>query len=327
MKFRALAAASLGLLVFTVAGCAADTSNPDDETASDDIESLGEALATQLTVPSGDVTLKVTTYGGSAGASTLILINGGPGLSDDYMTTIKNLASSRVRVVTYDQRGMAPSTKPKTSGYGLSRQVADLEAIRNRLNVPTLHVLGHSWGGAVALAYAGAHPGRVASLALIDNMPPTFAQTGAGHERAGARIESLQASGRIPKKVPDNVGDDCSPGMRAVLPAYFHNPWFPIPASLSKRCSASVSGATVEAITNYDLTKELKPLTMPTLILFGGDDLFGLQWQQQTAAALPRTAPTRVTLPGCGHYPWVECPKTFYPALRDFYHRRTTLKL
>jgi pimeloyl-ACP methyl ester carboxylesterase len=71
------------------------------------------------------------------------------------------------RVIVYDLRGHGDSAMPP-SGYTSADMAADLDALLDYLNVKQAHVVGHSFGGAVALHHAVLHPERVASLTLAD---------------------------------------------------------------------------------------------------------------------------------------------------------------
>jgi pimeloyl-ACP methyl ester carboxylesterase len=71
------------------------------------------------------------------------------------------------RVIVYDLRGHGQSAMPP-SGYTSADMASDLDALLDHLNVKQAHVVGHSFGGAVALHHAVLHPERVASLTLAD---------------------------------------------------------------------------------------------------------------------------------------------------------------
>ncbi|RME23998.1 MAG: alpha/beta hydrolase [Deltaproteobacteria bacterium] len=71
-------------------------------------------------------------------------------------------------VLLYDLRGHGRSERPP-DGYGVADMVADLEAVLDAVGVDRpLHIVGNSFGGLLALAFALAHPDRVASLVLVD---------------------------------------------------------------------------------------------------------------------------------------------------------------
>ena len=70
-------------------------------------------------------------------------------------------------LIMYDLRGHGQSEMPP-SGYTTGDMAADLHGLLEHLNVRRVHVVGHSYGGAVALHYTVLHPERVVSLSLAD---------------------------------------------------------------------------------------------------------------------------------------------------------------
>ena len=105
------------------------------------------------------------TYG--SGAETpLLVVHGGPGMPNYYLESLTALAGARP-VVLYDQLGCGRSDRPDDpSLWTVDRSVAELEAVRQHLGLQRVHVLGHSWGGFLALAHARRHGDGVASLVL-----------------------------------------------------------------------------------------------------------------------------------------------------------------
>jgi pimeloyl-ACP methyl ester carboxylesterase len=75
----------------------------------------------------------------------------------------------KYRVIIYDLRGHGHSSMP-ASGYTLEQMVADLRALVDHLGVSRPHVIGHSFGARVALAYAIAHPSQVGTLTVADTL-------------------------------------------------------------------------------------------------------------------------------------------------------------
>jgi len=85
-------------------------------------------------------------------------------LSSFYFT-LANPVAEKASVLLYDLRGHGMSERPKT-GYRVTDFVADLAALT--ADVPQVDLVGNSFGGLLALAFAAAHPARVRKLALID---------------------------------------------------------------------------------------------------------------------------------------------------------------
>ncbi|MEX1253924.1 MAG: alpha/beta hydrolase [Dehalococcoidia bacterium] len=94
------------------------------------------------------------------------------------------LLAKQFRVVALDQRGHGESAAPDT-GYDFATVVGDLAGFVDELSLERPVVVGHSWGGNVALEYAATHPDAVAGLVLVDGgfMEPQ-ARAGATWERA-----------------------------------------------------------------------------------------------------------------------------------------------
>lgn len=75
--------------------------------------------------------------------------------------------SDDLNMLLYDLRGHGRSSMPG-SGYTLDAMVGDLHALHQKLGINTTHLVGHSYGARVALAYALRHPEAVKSLTLAD---------------------------------------------------------------------------------------------------------------------------------------------------------------
>ncbi len=97
--------------------------------------------------------------------------------------TLANPVALRHEVVLYDLRGHGRSERPDT-GYTVEDAVVDLLALLDALEIThPVVLLGNSFGGTVALAFAIAHPDRVAALVLIE---AHFAVEGWGQHMAGS---------------------------------------------------------------------------------------------------------------------------------------------
>lgn len=102
---------------------------------------------------------------------TVVTLHGGPGASHDYLLAFADLARLGYRVVFYDQLGCGSTDRAKDDReYSVERDVADLDALRTGLGLGKVHVLGSSYGGMLALAYAIAHPEGVRSLVIASGL-------------------------------------------------------------------------------------------------------------------------------------------------------------
>jgi len=267
-----------------------------------------ESAFRELRVPADDVTLHVRIAGYPKAGDVLIAIHGGPGNSSDYMLSLEQLASGEFAVVNYDQRGTGQSTEP-SKGYAMRNYIADLEAVRQAVGVESVHLLGHSWGGLVALRYAVAHPQRVRSIILMGSGVLTLEADQAGQANKAERIAALQQQGIIPETFTS---------LTDILPAYFSDPNFDMPGELKNmHYNPTVEQMTWAALGDYDFTAGVDRLDQPVLVLWGEDDPFGMAYVEATKRALSAATVEIVVLEKCGHY-WHECPDEFFSHVRAF---------
>lgn len=75
-----------------------------------------------------------------------------------------------MQLIYLDQRGSGRSASARPNGYGLARQVQDLEELRQHLGLPRWVLLAHSFGAVIATAYAQRYPARVQALSLANGV-------------------------------------------------------------------------------------------------------------------------------------------------------------
>lgn len=262
-------------------------------------ELMTQTLHADMLYEDGTLHVRVMSYGASE--DTLIGIHGGPGNSSAYMVSLQQLATSERAVVLYDQRGVGQSSRP-VDGYAVDDYVSDLEAVRRAVGAETIHLLGHSWGGIVALSYANAYPQHVASIILMGSGVYTNNAVSEGHARRAVRIEALMELGVIPELLTSPV---------EILPAYFSDPEFDVPEELRHlHYNAEVERKTQATLSDTDLAAGLETLTHPVLVVYGEDDPYGAPLAASTEQTLTSADVTIETLESCGHY-WHEQPDAF----------------
>jgi pimeloyl-ACP methyl ester carboxylesterase len=140
-----------------------------------DLQLRGLRFHVQRVPAKASARVAVEASGGVPGPPpTVVLIHGLAidSMSGLYLALAGPLADAGADALLYDLRGHGLTERPPT-GYGLADSVADLTALLDALDLHRpLHLVGSSYGGAVALAFALAHPQRVAGIALVEGQVP-----------------------------------------------------------------------------------------------------------------------------------------------------------
>ena len=102
---------------------------------------------------------------------TVVLLHGGPGATHDYLLAFSDLARHGYRLVYYDQLGCGRSDLARdVQEYSVDRDVEDLEELRRNLALDKIHLIGSSYGGLLAIAYALAHPDPLKTLVSVSGL-------------------------------------------------------------------------------------------------------------------------------------------------------------
>lgn len=266
-----------------------------------------------------DVSLYVEVVGHG---DSLLLMHGGPGLDHVSLTPFRELAD-RHTVVLYDHRCNGKSTGPVTS-MTWENLAADADALREELGFERWAVLGHSFGGQVALEYTLRYPERVSHLVLLDTAGDArWSQekaadvlAGRGFSPATVAVARRYYSGRIAPK------DFVRASIR-MLPAYDHR------FSLLRLARDMLEGGwraemRPEALEfggqmmrGWSVMDRLGEIGVPTLVIAGHDDfLFPPESQALLAAGIPN-ARLRI-IERAGHNPQSERSAETLAAVADF---------
>jgi proline iminopeptidase len=104
----------------------------------------------------------------------LLVVHGGPGASHDYFLPYLLPLARTNRLVFIDERGSGKSSKlDDPSGYTVENMVEDVEAVRRALDLGKTSLLGHSYGGVLAQAYALRHGDQLSRLVLCSTFHST----------------------------------------------------------------------------------------------------------------------------------------------------------
>lgn len=316
---RAIVSLGFGLLN---ASCA--DSNPSPQATE------GTALAVQegFADAGGGVQLFYRTVGG--GRDTVVVLHGGPGLNMDYFAADLEPMAAQNTLIFYDQRGTGGSTLVTDSAeLDAQRFVDDLEAIREHFGLERMTILGHSWGAGLAALYAIRYPDRAGRLIIVGGIPlqqhllvRAFEQLDASRDSTERRRMREWYEARLA-----NPGD--AEACRAYYTLWFR-PFFVDTAAARRSrgdfCAgtqearrnkiASVDRFTMASVGEWDWRESLRAVFAPALMIHGSADVLPLDAVREWAATLPNAR--LLVLEGVGHFPYLEMPDEFFPAVDEF---------
>jgi proline iminopeptidase len=265
-----------------------------------------------ITTPAGDIAAW------TAGAETAVLLHGGPGLSE-YLDTLSPLAGDRFRTVRYQQRGLAPTTVG--GPYTVETNVADAAAVIDDQAGGRAWVIGHSWGGHLALHLLAVCPERIAGAVIIDPLGADIdvMQEFGKNLQAGLDAPTQRRLEEIEER--ENAGEateeESLESLAIIWPNYFADPPN-APPMPPLRFSADVFTATFASIADHagrgTLTTGLPkvPAGTPVHFIYGAGSPMPPRTTTNTAALIRHSQVERVE--GAGHFPWLERPQAMRAA-------------
>ncbi|RME82344.1 MAG: alpha/beta fold hydrolase [Caldilineae bacterium] len=199
----------------------------------------------QVPIPGvSDSCLSVLDLWPEGARGTLMFVHGYAGVLESWEFQINHFARE-YRVIAPDLRGHGQSDAPLTE-YTMPEMVADLEAIVEALQVREPFVLvAHSFGGAIAVEYANAHPERLSKLVLI----------------ATAGEYPLPRSARLLLRLP----------LRLLRPFWPYRPRWDAELHVMKRMAAN-------NMQNWQGWNLLRNIRIPTLVITGERDRYFPRW-------------------------------------------------
>ena len=255
----------------------------------------------------------------------LVCLPGGPGRTGEYFGDLGGLAQRR-RLIIPDTRGTGESADASDPlSYRCDQIVGDVEALRARLGLDRIDLLGHSAAGGLATLYAAAYPDRVARLILLT---PGLSAVGVEETDEQWRAALARRSGEpwypaaLAAMEKAEAGDESMDNRRAYMP-FFYGRWdnaaqAHIDVGVGERSRPVRDGFRAEGAFNPPKTREaISRLTAPVLIYAGELDAAPTP---ETAAAGARLFPnsTVTVQPGAAHFPWLDDPAFFTAAITSF---------
>jgi len=269
----------------------------------------------------------------------LLIVHGGPGASHDYFLPYLLPLARHHKLIFIDERGSGRSQKLEDrSGYTVENMVEDVEAVRLALGLGKITLLGHSYGGALAQAYALKYQNNLSHLILGS----TWSSTKALNEvfvrmkqnmtpELRQKIDSLESAGLFGHGKDYEKNRYTSEYMVAAwgesyFPYLYRNRpdpnYDPVDnGKMSWDLYREMWGEHGEFVVDGNLksveyTERLSTIRVPTLILVGDHDECDPSLSE---AMQERIAGSRVVVfPKAGHMTFVDQPEMFTKAVESF---------
>lgn len=274
---------------------------------------------------------KVVAYSFGSGSETIFCLNGGPGLPCDYLREAHScLVDKGYRVVAFDQLGTGASDRPTDASlWTIGRYVEETETVRKALGLGKVHMLGHSWGGWLAIDYALTYPENLQTLILEDtvaDMPHLISELERLRAALGpetvAMMQKHEAQGTYTH--PEYLAAVTILNYRHVC----RLPDWPAPVRRSlddwnmgpyETMQGPNEFLYIGNLKDWNRIPDLPEVTTPVLITTGEHDELTPACALRMKLALPN-AELKV-FANASHMPFYENPHDYYPALVDFLSR------
>lgn len=264
----------------------------------------------------------------------ILLLNGGPGGTHEYFECFENfLPNEGVEFIYYDQLGCGYSDNPNDTAYwDLGRFVEEVEQVRKALNLDknNFYLLGHSWGGILAMQYTLKYQDNMKAL-IISNMMSSCPDYGRYADEVLAK--------QFDKPVLDSIramearNDFSNPQYMGLLQPHFYEKHilrmptanWPDPvvrsfAKMNQSLYVTMQGPSEFGIsgrlTNWDVKAELPKITIPTLVIGAQHDTMDPEHMKWMSSQVKNG--TFLLCPNGGHMAMYDDQETYFKGLIDF---------
>jgi proline iminopeptidase len=263
----------------------------------------------------------------------LLILHGGPDFNHNYLLPEMDRLSSAFRLIYYDQRGRGKSSGTAVpEDVDIDSETEDLDRIRQHFGVGAISILGHSWGGLLAMEYATRYPDRIARLVLMNTAPASYADRVRFQEHRlrneADNLTTMRAIAKTRQYAEGDIGTEVRyyrahygttirlPEHLASLVARLRSHFTP-ETTLTARAIEERLYAQTWRSPDYDLIPKLRQLKAPTLVIHSERDFVPLECATNIAQAVPGAR--LVVLKECGHFAYMERPGEVLRALTDFF--------
>jgi proline iminopeptidase len=261
----------------------------------------------------------------------IVVIHGGAGLSQAYLLPQMERLKEHNLVIFYDQRNCGRSVGTFNEQFiTVDTFVSDLDAIRKAFGYKKITILGHSFGGFLAVRYAIAHPEAIDKLILLNTAPISsegwmaFLQE---YERRTKPYQGTLKAIEATREFQENDPKIMEEYYRIIFRSYFYAAQKEEFLNLAMSQQAFANGKKVLTILAnsllaqpFDLHEQLKKLTIPTLIIHGDYDMVPYDVAEKIHESISNSQ--YVLLKHCGHFSYIEAPEQLFILINNFMHAK-----
>ena len=258
-----------------------------------------------------------------------VLLHGGPGMSASYLDPLAPLLAGVFSPILYQQRGLLPTTVDEP--FTVETNVADAGAVIDAAAGGRAWILGHSWGGHLALHLLVSSPERIAGAIIVDPLGAhleVMEEFGKRLEapltdEERARFEEIEAR----EEAGTSTAEESMESLRIVWPSYFADPPTAPPMPDIELVVPAFAGtmASVNAHAEAEtLVRGLPavPAEIPVLFVHGAASPMPVRASTESAKLIPH-AEVEV-IEGAGHFVWHERPDEVRDVVRAFVARSSS---
>jgi proline iminopeptidase len=243
-----------------------------------------------------DIEGVILSYSDIGSGTPLLCVHGGMGVDGGtlHVPGILNLSKHGIRLIIPDQRGHGKSSRRSDAEYTHATWAADARSLAQHLDLSRFALLGHSYGGFIALEYALCWPDSLTHLILV--------ATSAGPVSARSAAVATDAELRE--------------YFRGMWPLFFvgENKHWELFETVGFS-AGPYNAAFTRELPAYDVRERVKNLRVPMLLIVGSNDPYRahMEWLAQNT-----TSATLYVLEGVGHFPFLEAPVDFVEKVASF---------
>lgn len=277
-----------------------------DATGRTDVVSGGVRLI-PVTTPLGTFNVWTKRVGNNP-ALKVLLLHGGPGATHDYFEAFDSfLPAAGVEYYYYDQLGSGRSDRPTDDDlWDLDRFIDEVDQVRRALGLgaDNLVLLGHSWGGILAMEYAIRHGENLKGVVISNMMSSAPAYSRYANEVLLPRVDADQLA---EIRAIEAERDFSNPRyMELLVEAYYVHHILRMPpaewpepvnyafANINQPCYIKMQGPSElgmwpeATLASWDRTEDLQNITVPALVLGGRYDTMDPAFLEMMATRMPQ---------------------------------------